>query len=214
MQAHGATTRSTAFGPITVEYDSRVLTPRPWTLGQSLWAAELARALPAGGRLLELCAGAGQIGLAAAVLADRDLVQVELDPVAAGFAADNARRNGWQDRVEIRTMPLEDAVQAGELFALILADPPYLPTAATTRWPEDPLRAIDGGPDGTALIRACLKIGADHLGDDGTMLLQVAGPAQGDQVDQLLRTTPEWHLRAGELRVTDAERAVLRIDRR
>src|SRR4051794_32540122 len=61
--------RSCAFGPIMVDYDARVLTPRDWTLGQSEWAAELARGFDVAGRMLELCAGAGHIGLAAAVLA-------------------------------------------------------------------------------------------------------------------------------------------------
>ena len=53
-----------AFGPITVEADASVLTPRPWTLVQSAWAAELSPGAPAG-PILELCCGAGHIGLAA-----------------------------------------------------------------------------------------------------------------------------------------------------
>lgn len=69
-------------------------------------------------RCYELCAGAGQIGLAAAVLVNRDLVQVEADPVAAAFAARNATRAGRGDRVEVRTAPMETAMRADELFAV------------------------------------------------------------------------------------------------
>jgi methylase of polypeptide subunit release factors len=121
--------RNCVFGPITVAYGARVLVPRPWTLAQSEWAAELARHGDAGEPLLELCAGAGHTGLAAAVLADRDLVQVELDPVAAGYAAANARHAGRHDRVEIRNQPLQTAVHPDETFHLMIADPP---TSRTT----------------------------------------------------------------------------------
>jgi len=205
--------QSCVFGPITVEYDARVLVPRPWTLAQSEWAAELARRWDTGEPLLELCAGAGHIGLAAAVLADRDLVQVELDPVAAGYAAANARRAGWHNRVEIRNQPLQTAVRPDETFRLMIADPPYLTHDAITRWPEDPLLAIDGGADGMDLIRACLRVAAEHLAGDGCLLLQVAGAQQAEQVQHALSAQPGWTLRPGELRTVDAERAVVRIDR-
>src|SRR4051812_36141972 len=178
MPSNTSTTSTCRFGPITVAYDARVLTPRPWTLAQSVWAAELVGDGRVDGRLLELCAGAGQIGLAAAVLADQDLVQVELDPVAAAYAAGNAQRAGWGERVEIRVGHLQTALRPGELFPLIIADPPYLLSSATSRWPDDPLSAIDGGPDGLDLLRACLAVAAEHLTIHGCLLLQVAGASQ------------------------------------
>lgn len=207
-----ASPTSWEFGPITVEYDARVITPRPWTLVQSEWAAELVRERSVR-RLLELCAGAGHIGLAAAVLADCDLVQVELDPVAAGYATANARRAGRAERVQVRNAPLQTAVAAGETFELIVADPPYLPTGSVERWPEDPVLAIDGGTDGLDIVRACLQVAADHLTASGCVLLQVAGRGQADEIRTLVDATPAWQLHAGELRETDPERAVLRLDR-
>ena len=200
------------FGPISVEYDARVIATRPWTLAQSEWAAELVRERSAG-RLLELCAGAGHIGLAAAVLADCDLVQVELDPVAAGYADANARRAGRAGRVEVRVAPLQSAVHADETFPVIVADPPYLPSRDVDRWPDDPVLAIDGGTDGLDIVRACLQVAAEHLGPGGSLVLQVAGRQQAEQVERLLEAAPDRSLRAVDLRETDAERAVMRIDR-
>ncbi|MBI2244007.1 MAG: methyltransferase, partial [Nocardioides sp.] len=52
------------FGPLRITFDGRVLRPRPWTAAQSEWAAEILADAPAG-PVLELCAGAGQIGLLA-----------------------------------------------------------------------------------------------------------------------------------------------------
>jgi methylase of polypeptide subunit release factors len=201
--------RTCKFGPLVVSYDDRVLRPRPWTLRQSEWAAELAAVAPAGA-ILELCAGAGQIGLAAAVQADRDLVQIEADPVAAGFARRNAAAAGWSARVDVRVGNLQDALRADESFPVVVADPPYLPTVEVATWPEDPITAIDGGPDGLELITACLAVSARHLQAGGSLLLQVAGPAQAEQVAALLSALPG--LRIQDQRVIDPARAVVLIE--
>lgn len=196
------------FGPLVVEFDDRVLVPRPWTLVQSEWAAQLA-ADAAPGAVLELCAGAGHIGLAAAVLADRDLVQVEADPIAAAYAVANAARAGRSERVDVRNARLESALLPNELFPIVLADPPYLPTADLVRWPEDPPMAIDGGPDGMAVIIECLYTAARHLLPDGRLLLQTAGPAQNRAVLELLGSSTELGLTGRDVRVVDDQRAVL-----
>ncbi len=200
--------RTCRFGPLDISFDERVLEPRAWTLEQSRWAAELAAdATP--GPLLELCAGAGHIGLAAAVLADRDLVQVEVDGTAAAFALANARRAGWASRVQVRVAPLEQAVNPEERFPLVIADPPYLPSGEVSRFPEDPRLAIDGGPDGLAVVRSCLAVAARHLVPGGAVLLQVAGPGQADSVAALAADGSAGQLQPGERRVVDSERAIL-----
>ncbi|NLE98960.1 MAG: methyltransferase, partial [Propionibacterium sp.] len=69
------------FDPLQIEYDERVLAPRPWTRMQSEWAAEIALRAP-DGPVLELCSGAGHIGLEAARLSGRALVCVDQNPAA------------------------------------------------------------------------------------------------------------------------------------
>lgn len=205
-------TRSCEFGPITVAYDHRVLEPRAWTLMHSRWAAELS-ATAAPGPILELCAGAGQIGLAAAVLANRDLVQVEADEVAAGYAAANAVRAGLGGRVDVRHATIDTGLDANERFPVVLADPPYLPTSQIPRWPEDPVRAIDGGPDGLDVIRACLTVAAEHMDPGAVLLLQVAGELQTEQVVAWLERVPQLGLAAVQTRRHDPERAVTLLAR-
>jgi release factor glutamine methyltransferase len=208
-----ADTRSQVFGPLLVRYDERVLTPRPWTLMQSLWAVELAtKAAP--GPILELCSGAGQIGLAAAALTGRALVQVEADPVAAAYARSNAAAAGHESPVEVRNARMQTALATHERFPIILADPPYLPTAHVARWPHDPVSAIDGGADGLDLTRVCLQVAADHLTPGGAMLLQVAGTPQARAVTAILRTTPQLHLTHLETRQHDGDRAVMLLTSR
>jgi methylase of polypeptide subunit release factors len=169
------------FGGMRIRYDERVLTPRSWTLLQSRWAAELLKSLPAG-RVLELCCGAGQIGLAAVVDTTRRIVCVDRDPVAAGYAAENAARAGMAVRTDVRESVLEEAVGDGERFVLVIADPPWVASEDTGRFPEDPLTAIDGGPDGLDVARLCLRVAAEHLMSDGVALVQLGTVEQAESL--------------------------------
>jgi methylase of polypeptide subunit release factors len=165
------------FDGLTIHFDDRVLRPRPWTAEQSRWAAALLEGLDPG-PVLELCAGAGQIGRASVAGSTRRLLCIDADPAAAGFATRNARTAGMTDRVEVREARLTEALAAEEEFVLILADPPWVSSTETDRFPEDPLSAIDGGGDGLDVARQCLEVIADHLAHEGVALLQLGSEAQ------------------------------------
>lgn len=206
------TVRSCRFGELIVGFDDRVLAPRPWTLMQSRWGAELCADLP-DGPILELCAGAGHIGQAATLLTGRPLVQVDIDGTAVDFARANAIRNDLADRVDVRHGEMDTVLAPAEWFPIVIADPPYLPSAQVASWPEDPVRAIDGGADGLRLVRTCLQVAAAHLTDDGVVLLQVAGDAQADDVLALVHATPALGLVPIGIRRHDADRAVMALRR-
>ena len=57
-----------------------------------------------------------------------------------------------------------------------------MPSAQTSRHPEDPVSAIDGGPDGLALVRTCLEVTGRHLLPGGAVVLQVGGADQVEAV--------------------------------
>ena len=170
---------SLTFGPVTVGFDERVLRPRPWTLAQSEWAAELARGLSPG-PILELCCGAGHIGQAAAVLSGRDLVQVDLSAAACEWATANAERAGLAGRVEVRCGSFEEVLGPDERFPLVVADPPYVPAGEVESFPDDPPLAIDGGPGGLDVVERCAAAGASALAAQGRLLIQVRGAAQAE----------------------------------
>jgi release factor glutamine methyltransferase len=201
-------TRELRFGILDIAYDERVLEPRPWTAEQSRWGAELLPGLPAG-RVLELCSGAGQIGLLTAALSGRSLVAVDLDPVACSFARQNAARAGLD--VEVREGPLDRVLEDQESFALVTADPPWVRSADTGRFPEDPLLAIDGGDDGLDLARLCLTVADAHLMDGGSVLLQLGAE---DQVAEIAGWASEHlGLRVVESRAHGTRGVVARLDR-
>lgn len=195
------TAQTMTFDRLQISYDDRVLRPRPWTAEQSRWAAELMATAPPG-PVLELCAGAGQIGLLAIALAPRHLVCVDLSPVACAYARRNAEAAGLGGLVEVREGAVDDAVAAGERFALVIADPPWVPSPETGRYPEDPLLAIDGGADGLRTARACLRVAQRHLLPGGEVLLQVGTRTQ---LDRLAADAGRLALRE----VRDGERGVL-----
>lgn len=169
------------FGGLAIAYDEHVLTPRRWTTMQSYWAAELLRdARP--GRVLELCAGAGHIGLLTVALEPRDLVMVDVNPHACDLARRNATANRLIAPVEVRHGDLQDVIRADEDFVGVIADPPWVPSADTGRFPEDPLLAIDGGEDGLAVAWSCLEVMARHLTPGGWGVLQLGTEAQAERV--------------------------------
>ena len=190
------------FGPLRIAFDDRVLRPRPWTAAQSEWAAELLEDAPPG-PVLELCAGAGHIGLLAVLQTPRRLVCVDVNPVACAYALENAAAAGLGDRVEVREGRMEDALRDHERFPLVIADPPWVRRAEVDRYPEDPRLAIDGGDDGLDLAWTCVEIARDHLRPGGSLVLQVGNVEQVDALRERLRASPGDTGPAGDLELSE-----------
>ena len=194
------------FEGLRIEYDEQVLTPRLWTAAQSRWAAELVRTAPPG-PVLEVCSGAGHIGLLAVTLAPRPLVCVDADPAACSYLRRNAAAAGL--RVDVREGRMDEVLARDEEFAVIIADPPWVATGDTSRFPEDPVSAIDGGADGLDLVRSCLAVFDRHLAMAGSAVLQT-GPDQADRVVELVAGSDKLKV----IEVRRLERgALVRVDR-
>lgn len=185
-----------AFGPLHIAFDGRVLRPRSWTQAQSTWAAEIIGSAPAG-QVLELCAGAGHIGLLAVLGSTRCLVCVDIDPVACEFARQNAEAAGLTSRVEVRQGAMDAVLREGERFAVVIADPPWVRRDDVERFPEDPLLAIDGGDDGMDVARTCVDVARRHLLPGGVLLIQLGTVEQVDALreleDGLTITEVRWY---------------------
>lgn len=204
-------TEHLTFGSLTIAFDERVLRPRTWTVAQSAWAAEILSTGP-DGPVLELCSGAGQIGLLAVAGTRRQLVCVDSSETACDFARANALTADMAHQVEVRHAPLETAVRVDESFPLVIADPPWVPCAETERFPNDPLTAIDGGVDGLDVARACLDVIRDHLAPGGSALIQLGTAEQAGLL------AGEETLSSNEFTVADvrqhARGVLVRINRR
>jgi len=191
------------FAHLQITFDERVLRPRGWTQLQSRWAADLLEGAPPG-PFLELCSGAGHIGLLAADLSGRDLVAVDLDPVACAFMRRNAEAAGLAGRVEVRQGELARALRPDEQFSLIVADPPWVLSRDVEAFPEDPTLAIDGGSDGLSVTRSILRACRQRLPVGGSLLIQLKDAEQARSVGAEA-TELGWH--PGECR--QGERGVV-----
>ena len=100
------------------------------------------------------------------------------------------------DRVQVRCLPLDTALVEGETFAVAIADPPWVTSAAVQQFPEDPTLAIDGGEDGLQVARACVAAVRDHLDVGGRLLVQLGDEQQAGLL--VAGLGPDWQ--GGELR--------------
>ena len=141
---------------------------QPRSDARLLAAAMRERSLAVGARVLELFTGSGAIAIAAAHEGAREVTVVDVSRRALASAWINARRNGVSVRTRCGDLfaPLD-----GERFDLILANPPYVPSADDALPRAGAARAWEGGGDGRLLLdRLCVEAPA-HLTPGGTLLL-------------------------------------------
>ena len=102
------------------------------------------------------------------------VVATELDPGACRCALENG--------VEVYCGDLAGPLppELGGRLDVVVAVVPYVPTDAITYLPTDardhePPLALDGGPDGTAVLRRAVAAASEWLRPQGTLLLELGG---------------------------------------
>ncbi len=112
---------------------------------------------------------------------------LDISQAALALAERNARAHAVDDRVECIHSDLLDAVP-GRQYDLILANPPYVPTASMKELPaefgHEPVLGLEAGEDGLDLVRRLLVSAPDHLTERGILVCEV-GEAAGN-VEALL----------------------------
>ncbi len=153
--------------------DRRALIPRPET---ELLAETALQLLPQGGSALDLCTGSGC--LAVTLSLERPgarVIATELSSDAAALARENAAALGAH--VEILEGDLFAPVPEGLRFHVILANPPYVPTAEISKLARElshePRLALDGGVDGLDLSRRIVEQAPRWLVPGGSLVLEM-----------------------------------------
>ena len=182
------------FYGLPLDISSDVLIPRSDTEVLAERAILRARAAGEGGRVLDLCAGSGCVGLAVAanVPACR-VVLGELSEGALRVCKQNVRRNSLTARV----VPMQaDAREKPEKslgeFQCIVSNPPYIPradieTLDTSVKDYEPHLALDGGEDGLDFYRSISEKWKEALAPGGRLYFEV-GIGQADNVLRIMRT--------------------------
>ena len=186
------------FHGLALSTDARALIPRPETevlvdlvvaaIVERLTAAPRPEGTPAL-RVIDVGTGAGTIAVAVAAELRRrrmvdevSLIASDTSPDALQLARENAVGHGVADRIQFQ---LGDLVPwDATLFEIVAANLPYVPTADIAGLPVaasfEPLMALDGGPDGLAVIRLLLAQLPRVLRPGGAAFLEIGwdqGPA-------------------------------------
>jgi release factor glutamine methyltransferase len=170
--------------------DPRVLIPRPETELLVEYALPRARALTAPPHIADVGAGSGAIAVALAVhLPGATVYALDGSAGALEVASANARRHRVGDRVPCLQGNLLEPLRGS--VDLITANLPYVTTAEWEDLPPEireyePRPALDGGPDGLAIIRRLLATAAPYLHPGGAILLEI-GASQGVAATALAR---------------------------
>ena len=165
--------------------DARALIPRPET--EEFVARLLGLEMPAGARCVDVGVGSGVIALTlAAQWPAAEVIGVDASTSALALAAENAARLGL-GRVTLQ--PSDLLAEVAGPFHLVAANLPYVASeeiAGLAREVRcDPIMALDGGPDGLALIRRCIREAKVKLRSGGCIGLEV-GHDQAPRVRELL----------------------------
>ena len=139
-------------------------------------------------RVVDVGTGSGCLAIATAVYwPDVTVDAVDISPEALLLAQRNAEYHGVADRVEVIQSDLLDALE-GRRYDVILANPPYVPTASMAELPAEyrwePALGLEAGEDGLDLVRRLLDTAADHLEEDGVLIVEVGEAAEA--LEQLL----------------------------
>ncbi len=163
--------------------DERAIVPRSYLAeildgelfsgeGSSLIADPLAV-----GRVLDLCTGSGCLAVLAALQFPNVIVDaVDISADALAVAARNVADHGLKDRILLHRGDLFEPVR-GLRYDLIIANPPYVDAGGMAALPpecrHEPRLALDGGPDGIAIVRRIIDEAGNHLTANAGLLCEV-----------------------------------------
>lgn len=181
----------TPFLQLSLLTDRRALIPRPETeeLVMKVMSCRELAAMdePA---VADVGTGSGCIAVSLARgLPHAHILATDISPDALDLARANAARAGVSARIAFRNADLLDGVSAGALDAVV-SNPPYIAHDVIAGLDEtvrafEPVAALDGGPDGLAIIRRLVDQAFTALREGGRLWLEI-GDEQGARVESIL----------------------------
>lgn len=207
------------FYSLEFEVEQGVLIPRPET--ELLVVTALDRIKERGlaePMLADVGTGTGAIAISVAKHSEAaKVIAIDIEPKAVALANRNAEKHGVGDRVYATESDLFARLKAERKFDLILSNPPYVTTNELidldpTVRDHEPHLALDGGPDGSDVIRRLLADAPGRLNEGGELLIEI-GPSIAHTVREAVESADGLEMvamlkdLAGHERVLHARRA-------
>ncbi len=170
---------TTSFCGLEIKCSPAALIPRPETeiLAEQAWKF-LSTLSSQPSTTLDIGTGTGCLAIAIAANAPQTRVAtVDVSPEALGLARENVAANQLDERVELRHGDSFAALREGEMFDLIVSNPPYIPDAEVAELqPEvrdfEPRLALAGGADGLDFFRRIAATAPGFLKPHGALMVE------------------------------------------
>lgn len=192
-----------SFMGIELLCDKRALIPRKETEILGRKALEISNDLAQKKEIIhvmDICCGAGNLGLALAYLNPQVIVySTDLSHEAVELTKDNISFLNLNNHVQARQGDLFSAFEKQEFFKnidLIMCNPPYISTAKVTKMnteisAHEPVLAFDGGMFGTKIIQKLISEAPKYLTKGGCLIFEV-GVGQGEFMMRLCESTNNY----------------------
>ena len=153
---------------------------------------------------VDLGTGSGNIAVSLTALwLTCRMTAIDCSAEALAVARHNAVAHGVADRIRLVLADLRDVGWVGAVLAatprpfdLVITNPPYIASDAIAALPpivrSEPWQALDGGPDGLALVRRIVAGSPALLRSEGWLALEI-GEDQAAAVTALIATTGAFH---------------------
>jgi ribosomal protein L3 glutamine methyltransferase len=171
-------THQAFLGDFSFYVDERVIVPRSFIA--ELLLNQLSPWIPepeAIGNILDMCTGSGCLAIIAAhAFPNASVDAVDLSSAALAVAERNVEDYRLQDRVNLIESDLFSKL-GGRKYDLIISNPPYVDANSVKALPQEyrhePKLALAGGHDGLDATRIILKHAAQHLAENGVLVVEI-----------------------------------------
>ena len=130
-------------------------------------------------RCVDVGTGSGCLAIASAVQQSQaQFVAIDISEPALEVARRNAAQLGVADRIDFRLGDQLAPVAGEGPFDAIISNPPYIPSGQIEHLEPgvrdfEPRLALDGGPDGLALVRRLIAESVELLKPGGHLILEI-----------------------------------------
>ncbi len=195
---------SQEFMGLKFKVNGSVLIPRQDTEPLVELALEKAKAKKPNLSILDMCCGSGAIGVSMAHFIPKSKVTAcDMSDEILDMARKNAMLNGVEKRIDflktdmftVKNRKNKNTPMKGR-FDMILCNPPYIPSDVIPTLQKEirdyePVSALDGGSDGLDFYRIIAKEAAEHMKENGILMMEI-GSDQSAAVTDLLKREEQY----------------------
>ena len=137
--------------------------------------------------VLDIGTGSGCIACTIAKKTNATVLGVDISSDALRIALDNVTKLGINNRAIFRKSDLFEKVREGEIFDLIISNPPYIPfgTKLSEEVLKEPSMALFAEENGLKFYRQIVEQAPEFLNEDGYLMFEL-GIGQSSEVKKFM----------------------------